>query len=167
MTFFDHLPILVVLVPLFVAPLLAILPSRSHLPWLVATLTSLATFILAVLISVKVLEIGTLTYELGGWPVPFGIGLTISPLSALMLIVISGASLTALSWGQQSMTSEVGLEHQSLLYSCWLLAMAGLIGICITGDAFNIFVFMEISSLAAYVMVAAGPKRQALTASFK
>lgn len=167
MTFFDHLPILVVLAPLFVAPLLAIVPSRGHLPWLIATLTSLASFVIALFISAQVLQHGTLTYELGGWPVPFGIGLAISPLSALMLIVISGASFAALSWGQQSMTSEVGPEHQSLLYACWLLAMAGLIGICITGDAFNIFVFMEISSLASYVMVAAGPNRQALTASFK
>jgi multicomponent Na+:H+ antiporter subunit D len=85
----------------------------------------------------------------------------------MMLLIISGASLAALAWGRLSMNHEVGVEHQSLLYACWLLAMAGLIGIAVTGDAFNIFVFMEISSLASYVLVSAGPNRQALTASFK
>ena len=167
MTLLDHLPILVVVVPLFAAPLLAVLPSRGHLPWLFATLTSLLAFVAAVGITIQVLERGTLFYELGGWPVPFGIGLAVGPLSALMLLVVTGASLAALLWGPRSMDSEVGAEHQSLLYACWLLALAGLIGITVTGDAFNIFVFMEISSLASYVMVAAGPNRQALTASFK
>lgn len=167
MTIVDHLPILVVLVPLFVAPLLAILPARDNTPWFVAALTSLLTFVVAVFISAQVLQHGTLVYELGGWPVPFGIGLSISPLSSMMLLIISGASLAALAWGRLSMNHEVGVEHQSLLYACWLLAMAGLNGIAVTGDAFNIFVFMEISSLASYVLVSAGPNRQALTASFK
>jgi len=167
MSLIEHLPILVVLVPMFVAPLLAAVPSRGQLPWLIATLTSLLTFVVAIGIATQVLAHGTLTYELGGWPVPFGIGLAISPLSALMLLVITGASLMALLWGPASMNSEVGHEHQSLLYASWLLALCGLSGIAVTGDAFNIFVFMEISSLASYVMVSAGPNRQALTATFK
>jgi multicomponent Na+:H+ antiporter subunit D len=167
MSLVDHLPILVVLVPMFAAPLLAAVPSRGRLPWAIATLVSLLTFVVAVLITAQVLDSGTLHYELGGWPVPFGIGLAIGPLSALMLLVITGASLLALLWGPSSMDSEVGPEHQSLLYASWLLALCGLAGIAVTDDAFNIFVFMEISSLASYVMVAAGPNRQALTATFK
>lgn len=167
MTLIDHLPILVVLVPLFVAPLLAMLPARGNLAWGVTLITSLLTFGVAVGIASLVLDQGELLYELGNWPVPFGIGLAVGPFSALMLLVITGASLAALAWGRASMNTEVGHEHQTLLYSCWLLALAGLIGITITGDAFNVFVFMEISSLASYVLVANGPKRQALTASFK
>jgi multicomponent Na+:H+ antiporter subunit D len=61
----------------------------------------------------------------------------------------------------------MGREHHALFLSCWLLATSGLLGIVVTADAFNAFVFMEISSLASYVLVAAGPKRQSLTASFK
>jgi multicomponent Na+:H+ antiporter subunit D len=84
-----------------------------------------------------------------------------------MLLVITGSSTLALLWGPASMDSEVGPEHQSLLYACWLLALCGLVGIAVTNDAFNVFVFMEISSLASYVLVAAGPRRQALTATFR
>ena len=167
MTLVDHLPILVVVVPMLLAPLVAILPSAGRGPWLLATVTSLLTFLLAIGITSEVLAQGTLLYELGNWPVPFGIGLVIGPFSALMLLVITGASLAALLWGGQSMDAEVGRPHQALLYACWLLVLAGLIGIAVTGDAFNVFVFMEISSLASYVLVSAGPQRQSLTASFK
>lgn len=167
MSWTAHLPILVVLVPMACAPLLAALPGRGRLPWAFATTASALSFVLAVLIALRVASQGTLLYELGGWPVPFGIGLAVGPLSALMLLVITGASLAALLWGAASMDSEVGQEHQPLLYACWLLALTGLVGITVTNDAFNVFVFMEISSLASYVLVAAGPRRQALTAAFK
>lgn len=167
MTVLDHLPILVVVLPMLLAPVVAVLPSRGAGPWLLATLTSLVTFGIALGLTAQVLEQGELFYELGNWPVPFGIGLVVGPFAALMLLVITGASLAALLWGRLSVDHEVGREHQSLLYACWLLALTGLVGITVTGDAFNVFVFMEISSLAAYVLVAAGPKRQALTASFK
>lgn len=167
MTLSEQLPILVVILPLFVAPLLALIASRGSLPWIIATTTSALTFAIAIMLTAEVMQSGTIEYALGDWPVPFGIGLTIGPLSAMMLMIISGASTVALVAGRESMNAEVGFMHQSLLYSCWLLALAGLLGIAATGDAFNIFVFMEISSLASYVMVANGPNRQALTASFK
>ena len=166
MTLFEQFPVLLVVVPMFVAPLLAIVPSRGHLPWSLATITNAIVFFIALSLTQQVLAEGTIFYELGNWPVPFGIGLMITPFSALMVLVITGASLVALLVGYNSMPAEVGPEHQSLLYACWLLALTGLVGIAISGDAFNIFVFMEISSLAAYVMVANGPNRRALTASF-
>jgi multicomponent Na+:H+ antiporter subunit D len=167
MTLAEQLPILVVILPLFVAPLLAMVASRGPWPWLIATLTSAVTFLIAMGLVHQVLDQGELLYELGNWPVPFGIGLTIGPLSAMMLLIISGASLAALLAGKDSLDSEVGQEHQSLFYASWLLALTGLLGITVSGDAFNIFVFMEISSLASYVMVANGPTRRSLTASFK
>jgi len=167
MTLTQQLPILVVVVPLFIAPLLSMITGRSNLPWLIATVTSALTFLIAVVLTSQVLASGELFYELGNWPVPFGIGLTIGPLSAMMLLIITGASLAGLLAGKRSLEVELGEGEPSLFYSCWLLVLAGLIGITVTGDAFNVFVFMEISSLASYVMVANGPNRLALTASFK
>lgn len=167
MTLAEQLPILVVVVPLFVAPLLAMLAPRHNLPWLVAMVTSAVTFAIAIGLTAQVLASGEILYELGNWPVPFGIGLSIGPLAAVMLLIVSGASLAGLLAGRQLTEVELGQGNPSLFYACWLLAMAGLIGIAVTGDAFNVFVFMEISSLASYVMVANGPTRLALTASFK
>ena len=167
MTFLSHLPALLVVVPMAVAPLIAVLPSRSRLGYALATLTAGLTFVIAVLLANQVASQGSMPYEMGSWPVPFGIGLLVTPFSAVMALIISGGSFVALLWGAKSLESEMGREHHALFLSCWLLASSGLLGIVVTADAFNAFVFMEISSLASYVLVAAGPKRQSLTASFK
>ena len=167
MTFLSHLPALLVVVPMAVAPLIAVLPSRSRLGYALATLTAGLTFVIAVLLANHVASQGSMAYEMGSWPVPFGIGLLVTPFSAVMALIISGSSFVALLWGAKSLESEMGREHHALFLSCWLLASSGLLGIVVTADAFNAFVFMEISSLASYVLVAAGPKRQSLTASFK
>jgi multicomponent Na+:H+ antiporter subunit D len=55
-----------------------------------------------------------------------------------------------------------------MFYTCYLLCLTGLLGMVITGDAFNAFVFLEISSLSTYVLVALGANRdrRALTASY-
>ena len=167
MTFLSHLPALLVVVPMAVAPLIAVLPSRSRLGYALATLTAGLTFVIAVLLANQVASQGSMAYEMGSWPVPFGIGLLVTPFYAVMALIISGGSFVALLWGAKSLESEMGREHHALFLSCWLLASSGLLGIVVTADAFNAFVFMEISSLASYVLVAAGPKRQSLTASFK
>src|SRR5690606_24158138 len=54
-----------------------------------------------------------------------------------------------------------------LFFTGWLRALGGLNGMLVAGDAFNVFVFMEISSLATYVLVAGGPQPRALPAVFK
>ena len=48
-----------------------------------------------------------------------------------------------------------------------LLCIAGLLGIAITGDAFNLFVFLEISSLSSYVLISMGPDPRSLTAAYR
>ena len=58
-------------------------------------------------------------------------------------------------------------QRQSLYYTTFLLCFAALIGITITADAFNVFVFLEVSSLSTYALIARGRDRRALTASFR
>ncbi|MED5532697.1 MAG: monovalent cation/H+ antiporter subunit D family protein, partial [Pseudomonadota bacterium] len=58
-------------------------------------------------------------------------------------------------------------HNQGFFYTAWLLCLAGLLGIAITGDAFNLFVFLEISSLSSYVLIAMGSDRRALTAAYQ
>jgi multicomponent Na+:H+ antiporter subunit D len=53
------------------------------------------------------------------------------------------------------------------MYAMYCLCLAGLLGMTITGDAFNLFVFLEISSLASYVLIALGRRRSALLAAFQ
>ena len=168
MMLLNHLPALLVVVPLLLAPLVAVIPGASYrTAYFIAALTAIVTFVIACLIVHQVSVVGPLSYEMGNWPVPFGIGFLITPFASAMALIVAGGSAFAFVWGRESFLKEVPGDHQPLLLACWLLATAGLLGIVVTADAFNAFVFMEISSLASYVLVAGGPKRTALTASFK
>lgn len=162
----PHLPALQVIVPMLAAPVLALLAPRG-LAWAAATLVSLMAFAIAVQLTILVLAGQVPGYFMGSWPAPFGIELRIDDFSVLMLLVLTGASTVALIGGRQSIDLEIETERQPLFYSAWALALAGLAGIIVSADAFNVFVFMEISSLASYVLIAGGPDRRALPAVFK
>lgn len=166
MTALQQLPALVVLAPMLTAPLVLLLKPRG-LAWLAALIASLASFAMAVFLTRQVLGGAVPGYEMGGWPAPYGIGLEIDALSAIVLLVVTGASAVALLAGRASIDSQIEWSRQPYFYAAWLLALAGFLGIAVSADAFNIFVFMEISSLACYVLIAGGPDRRALPAVFK
>jgi multicomponent Na+:H+ antiporter subunit D len=161
-----HLPILQVVVPLLAAPLLAVLRG-PRLAWGGALLTSLLSFVIAIALTVQVGAHGPLSYAVGDWPAPYGIELRIDALTVLMLLIVTGASTLALLAGRRSIEAGIGGEQQPLFSAAWLMAVSGLCGIAVAADAFNIFVFMEIGSLATYILVAGGNDRRALPATFK
>lgn len=170
MTLTSHLPALQVIVPLLTAPIVATLRPRD-LAWAAACAASLMAFVIAIALTAGALsgsaEEAVVRYDMGGWPAPYGIELVVDSLSALVLLLITGSSTVALIAGRRSLAQEIEGHRQPLFYAAWLTAVAGLSGITVTGDAFNIFVFMEISSLATYVIIAGGADRRALTAVFK
>ncbi len=161
-----HLPVLQVVVPLMMAPLVVLLRPRG-LAWAAATAASLMAFAIALELASQVLGGAAPRYALGGWAAPYGIELRVDDLSALLLLIVTGASSAALLAARRSIDDAIETQRQPLFYAAWLLALAGLAGIVVSADAFNIFVFMEISSLASYVLVAGGPDRRALPAVFK
>ena len=67
---------------------------------------------------------------------------------------------------KESVASEVPEAKVARFYAALMLAFAGLVGIVATGDAFNVFVFLEISSLASYALISMGRDRRALTSAF-
>jgi multicomponent Na+:H+ antiporter subunit D len=161
-----HLPVLQVVIPLLVAPLVTIL-RPSGLAWAATTATSFMALMIAVMLATGVLDGEVQRYAVGAWPAPFGIELAVDSFGALLLLILTGASSLALLAGKASLDQQVEEGRQSLFLSAWLLALAGLSGILVSADAFNIFVFMEISSLASYILVAGGPNRRAMPAVFK
>jgi len=162
----QHLPALQVVVPLLSAPLIALLKPRGF-AWAAATATSVVSFAIAVALVAAVWNGAELRYMMGSWPAPYGIELDVDAFSAIVLLIVTGASSAALLAGRVSIDSQIDPTRQSLFYSAWMLALAGLAGIAVSADAFNIFVFMEISSLASYVLIAGGPDRRALPSVFK
>ena len=161
-----HLPILQVVVPLMVAPVAALMRRRGA-GWLLAILGTWAAFGIAVLLLIQVLAEGTIIYSLGGWAAPWGIEYRVDTVSAYVLVIVAGMGAIVTPYARLSVAREVGYKQAPLLYSGLLLCLSGLLGITITGDVFNLFVFLEISSISAYALIAMGPDRRALHASYK
>lgn len=160
------LPALQVIVPLLTAPVVILL-RPAGLAWAAASVASLFALAVAVALTAAVLDASSLGYSMGAWPAPYGIELAVDAFSAILLLVITGASTLALLASRVSLTADIEEHRQPLFYAAWLLVLAGLAGMTVAADAFNVFVFMEISSLASYVLVAGGSDRRALPAVFK
>jgi len=161
-----QLPALQVALPLAAAPLCALAQWRN-LAWLLAMLASWATLAVSVGLIVALGDGGAISYELGGWPPPWGIEFRIDSLNALMLILVSGINAVVITAARASVAREIAETKHPYFYTAWMLCVTGLLGIAATGDAFNLFVFLEISSLATYILVASGSDRRALVAAFK
>ncbi len=162
----DHLPILQVLVPLMAAPVAALFKRRGA-SWLLTVLASWGALAVAVLLLLRVSAEGTIIYALGGWAAPWGIEYRVDMVSAYVLVIVSGIGAVVAPYARVSVRREVGVKQVPLLYSALLLCLSGLLGITITGDVFNLFVFLEISSISAYALIALGPDRRALHAAYK
>jgi multicomponent Na+:H+ antiporter subunit D len=161
-----HLPALQVVVPLISAPLCALL-YRPRLAWGLALVVSALAFVTSVALLQQVLATGPISYALGGWAAPWGIEYRVDTVNAFVLVIVSAISTVVLPFARDSIEQEVRDDRVSLFYTCWMLCLTGLLGIAITGDAFNVFVFLEISSLSSYVLISLGSDRRALVAAFR
>jgi multicomponent Na+:H+ antiporter subunit D len=161
-----NLPALQVVLPLIAAPLCVVL-ARPNLVWGFATAVNWIALVVAVALMVQVLDGGTISYQLGGWEPPWGIEYRIDLANAFVLLIVSSISAIILPFARASVVAEIPEDRVSLFYCMYLLCLTGLLGIAITGDAFNVFVFLEISSLSSYVLISLGRDRRALTAAFQ
>lgn len=166
MTLSAHLPVLQVVIPLFSAPL-AILFRRPRLAFLLVTAASWAAFATAIALWFATRDGAVISYAIGNWPAPWGIEYRVDQLSSFVLLIVSGMAAITLPYSRASVEREIPHEQHYLFYALFALSLAGLLGITVTGDAFNIFVFLEISSLSSYVLIALGRNRRALTASLQ
>jgi multicomponent Na+:H+ antiporter subunit D len=161
-----HLPILQVIVPLLAAPTCLIL-KRPGWVWLFTLIACCSTFLVSIALLQQVMASGTIVYEIGGWSAPWGIEYRIDKLNAYLSLIISGIGSIVLLAARISIQNEVPDDRHSLFYVLYLLFLAGMLGIVTTGDVFNVFVFLEISSLSAYSLIALGKDRRALWAAYQ
>ena len=166
MSLAAHLPALQVVIPLLAAPLTVLLRRRAY-AFGVALTVSWAAFAIALSLWLQVAGGGTISYAIGNWPPPWGIEYRVDGLSAFVLVLVAGVAALVLPYSRISIEAEIPPQQHYLFYTMFLLCLAGLLGITITGDAFNIFVFLEISSLSTYVLIALGRDRRALMASYQ
>jgi multicomponent Na+:H+ antiporter subunit D len=161
-----HLPALQVIVPLMAAPLIVLVRS-GRVAWLAATAVSAWSLFCALALLRRVHAEGVISYALGSWPPPWGIEYRVDAVNAFVLVLVGLIASVVIPFSRASVAAEVPQERRYLFYAMLCLCLAGLNGIAITGDAFNLFVFLEISSLSSYVLIALGRDRRALVASFQ
>jgi len=162
----PHLPILQIIIPLIGAFLAGFLRRGSVAFALTLVVSWIMPFIAGALLW-QALTSGPISYALGGWAPPWGIEYRVDVLNGFVLFLVSAVGAVIIPFARRSVAFEIEPGRQAWFYSMYLLCLSGLLGITITGDAFNAFVFLEISSLATYVLIALGHDRRALLAAFQ
>jgi len=161
-----QLPAIIVVAPLVISFIVFTVGWRYRTPAYPLVTGVLAVCLLsAATILVAVIKNGAMDYWLGGWKPPWGIAYRIDHLNATMLVLISLLSMLAAIHAKKSVERELSAKT-TLFWSLFLLLVTGLLGICITGDLFNLFVLLEVASLSGYALIALGEKK-ALYASFR
>ncbi len=162
----QNLPVIPIVLPILAAPVCVILRSARWV-WPFAMLVAWATFAACCGLLVRVLDEGTIHYFLGNWSPPEGIEFRIDVLNAFIMPIVSGIAAIVLTYAPKSLEREVPVGRHGLLYAVFLLCLTGMLGMTVTGDAFNVFVFLEIASLSTYALVSMGPDRRALMAAYR
>ena len=162
-----HLPILIVIIPLIAAPL-CMLFGRAGLAWIISLIASVIAFLISLELLATVWDGSVISYHIGGWAPPLGIEYRVDTVNAFVLLIVSALATIVLPFAKTSIQREINPNSHTLFYACHMLVFTGLLGVTITGDAFNVFVFLEISSLSTYVLVALGAQRdkRALSVAF-
>src|SRR5437588_10967175 len=147
-----HITALPIVVPMIGAALLVAL--RHWTPRLVNDVAAggvaVAVITMSVILLVRAVH-RPFAYWMGGWRpthmVAIGISLSIDPIGAGMATFTAILVLAALIYSWRYFEAADGLFH-----TLTLIFLAGMVGFCLTGDLFNMFVFFELMGAAAYAL---------------
>ncbi len=110
-------------------------------------------------LGVAVLQDGPRQQVAGDWPAAIGITIRADALGVLFAGLSLGVLLVALAY------ETIGGVRSRTFPALVLYLGTGLTGLCLTGDAFNFYVFFEIAMIAAYIMTSYGERTRQLRAA--
>jgi multicomponent Na+:H+ antiporter subunit D len=151
-------PALLIAIPLLSAVIIPVVGYWKKSLCYPFTLAALAgTTLTAIRLTEQVVgsSSGVVHYYMGGWEPPWGIALRIDHLSVMMELLVTIVALLVLIYAKKSIEKEIA-GREVPFYSVVLLLVTGLLGIVSTGDMFNLYVFLEISSITGYALIALG-----------
>jgi multicomponent Na+:H+ antiporter subunit D len=153
-----HAPVLLVAIPLILsAPAAALKSGRTA--WGIAFAGAVAALLFAIELFLATRGEGAvISYALGAWQPPVGIEFRVDALNAALLLLLTASAVLALIFALPSVEDEIDKDKRALFYSAFLVVLSGLAGVATTGDAFNMFVFLEISSIPTYALIAMGAR---------
>ncbi len=158
----QQAPAILVAAPLLAACSIAVAGwMRRALCFPLAAIALAAALWSAIALAARVLATGPFDYLMGGWPPPWGIAYRVDHLNAPVLVLVAGAALINLIASRRQIEEEQGPKAPAF-YALYVLAVTGMMGIVVTGDAFNLYVLLEIASITGYALVALGGDRAPL-----
>jgi len=160
----QNIPLFVT-IPLCAAFLMPILGRFfKNIPDILANSTNLILFFL----SLVNIGLPLTVYKVGGWGaiggIPIGIYMVLDGFSILMLLIINLIAFLVTIYSVKYMEK---FTDKTKFYTLFLLMIAGMNGVVLSGDMFNLFIFLEIASIASYTLVAFGTEAEELEAAFK
>ncbi len=161
----DNYPALIVVTPLLAAlfaGLAAWIEERLSYP--IALIGLAISMFSAFKVLMQVISSGTIHYRMAGWAPPMGIEYSIDLLNAMVLMIVVSIAFLNLIASYKSVDQETN-DRAGSFYTIYLLFVTGLLGVTATGDLFNLYVLIEITSLTSYAMVALGDKDRGPLAS--
>jgi multicomponent Na+:H+ antiporter subunit D len=162
----NDIIILMVVAPLFASIIVPIVGWRAKKLCYSLTILAVLISLFSSLITAKtVMNHGPVQYYLGGWKPPWGIEFYIDHLNAFIAVVVTFISFLGVIFSKTNVENDLP-NKEGAFYSLFLLLITGLLGIVLTGDMFNLFVFLEVASLSSYALIAMGEKG-AMYASFR
>ena len=154
-----------VIIPLGAAFLISLFGKKiKNFADLLANLATFSLLLFSLYSIPQVFAHKILVYKVGSWIPPIGICMVLDGLTSFMLVTINLVSFLVTIYSVSYMEK---YTDKYRFYTLFMLMLAGMNGIIVTGDLFNLFVFLEIASIASYALVAFGTEAEELEASFK
>ncbi len=166
--FVQRLPFLCVISILtasFCLPVLARWKKEFCAP--LTALVSGLVFVASFFIAHYVMRGNIIRYGVSGWAPPWGIEIVVDPVTSLMIMLLSGSCFIICIYSFASVKHELERIVTGWYYAAYLLCLAGMIGLVISNDIFNMYVFIEVTGISAVALVASKGTRQATEAALK
>ncbi len=160
-------PVLLIAIPLLAAFLIPLLGMIwKELVRIIPGLVLAYMMILSASLLYYVLENGPIIEVLAGWRPPLGINLVFSPFTGFLATIMTFLGFIVWLYSYR-FKRNVEFEPSKKYFIFLMMLVAGSVGIVLTGDIFNQFVFIEIVGISAYALTAFYTGRNAAEASFK
>lgn len=152
----QNLPVLIVLCPLFGALICPMISYFSRISGrVIVSALVFCSFVMALMQLLQVADAGEIHYWMGNWKPPYGIEFVIDPLNAIILVLITLMGFLSTLFGIPFLMGQSRFKNAGY-FSILALLITGLLGMTSTGDIFNLYVFLEITSLSGYALIAMG-----------
>ncbi len=149
-----NLPVLVPLLPMLGALVCPLISHFSRSAGRLAVIVLVGcSFLLSIVQLERIVEQGHISYWFGGWEPPYGIEFSLDALSGVLLVLISGIGFLSAVYSLPFMKGKSRFRSFGY-YSLLSMLICGLLGMTSTGDVFNLYVFLEITSLSGYALIA-------------